>query len=209
MLRFLAALTTTNVVLPNSFIDLLQGIADRCLALAKADGAREDEGRRWQPYADHLIHMALMALPWGSSMLPNEAGPLLDTFFESVVQYMDLRPRTVQPVLRPFFEDVRGGTPGQSDSGGASFLTQVWEAVDDMRAVGKWHMSSIPDFSRDFEAVLAKGTAHEVDLISVPETPPCIASMTIPCRVHMNLGHICALKPTELEQKGFIVIYPM
>ena len=46
--------------------------------------------------------------------------------FDAAERYMGMRPRSMQPALRPFFES-RGETDAAaaSDSGGASFLGQV------------------------------------------------------------------------------------
>lgn len=42
-----------------------------CLPLA-AD-PEGDDGRSWQPYADYLVYMTLMALPWGGAELAEGA----------------------------------------------------------------------------------------------------------------------------------------
>lgn len=76
---------------------------------------------------------------------------------------------------------------------------QVWEAVEDLRASGNWQLPAVPDFSRDFEAVLAVGTPHELDALAVPEGPPCIRGTQSPSEVRSDscLRHYLWISPSQ------------
>ena len=77
----------------------------------------------WQPYADYLVYIALMALPWGGPDLAEGAPQDLERLLAEVGKYVALRPASHTPALRPFFEGE--DTASLSDSGAASFLGQV------------------------------------------------------------------------------------
>ena len=89
-----------------------------------AGGDSRDEQRIWQPYTDYLVYIVLMALPWGGPDLAETAPAEMEKLLAEAEKYMDLRPTAHTPALRPFFE---GDDPASmSDSGAASFLSQVW-----------------------------------------------------------------------------------
>ena len=87
-------------------------------------GDDSTDGRRlWQPYADHLVYCALMALPWGGADLAEGAPAEMQRLLDEAEKYMDLRPQQLTGALRPFFEGEDQAST--SDSGAASFLGQV------------------------------------------------------------------------------------
>jgi nuclear cap-binding protein subunit 1 len=92
-------------------------------------GGLEDGGRGWQPYTDHVVYCALMALPWGGPELAEGAPAETARIFAAVEAYMGARARQSQPALAPFSarRDEKD-TAAASDSGGASFLGQVLRA---------------------------------------------------------------------------------
>ena len=50
---------------------------------------------------------------------------------------------------------------------------QLWEAVSELRASGKWGMAHIPRLHREHEARLAEGQAHELPGLDIPAQPAC------------------------------------
>ena len=79
-----------------------------------------------QPYADSLVSMLLMSLPWADDTLVRGSGEAMAQLLDLVGQYMEARPVRTCPALAPFLES--GGEDdlaAQSDSGAASFLPQV------------------------------------------------------------------------------------
>ncbi len=68
-----------------------------------------------------------------------------DRLFETVGTYMELRPWQEQPSLRPFFKAMKeDDRAAASDSGAASHLGVVWQALQDLKASGSWSIDSIP-----------------------------------------------------------------
>lgn len=60
-------------------------------AQAGEASGREDDGRLWQPYADSLVYVALMALPWGGMELCGSAAADTDRLLEQMQAYMEVR----------------------------------------------------------------------------------------------------------------------
>ena len=143
------------------------------ISCPSAGGDTRDEQRIWQPYADYLVYIVLMALPWGGPDLAETAPAEMEKLLAEAEKYMDLRPTAHTPGLRPFFE---GDDPAStSDSGAASFLGQVWEAVQEMNASASWKVESIPAYVGYLnEAELATGKPHNLAPLSIPRSPPCL-----------------------------------
>ncbi|KAK9820118.1 hypothetical protein WJX72_006327 [[Myrmecia] bisecta] len=174
LLRFFASLVVSNVLHPSSVMATMQAVVDTAQEIAPA-GDQSDSGRQWQPYSDHLVYMALMALPWGGSELADSAPSEMERLFTAVEGYMTLRPRAEQPALRPFYEAADDeDVPAQSDSGAASFLGQVWAAVQELKSGRSWVLASIPRLYYSFEAQLASAQPHELPQTQVPASPPGI-----------------------------------
>ena len=74
-------------------------------------GPAGDDGRSWQPYADHLVYMALMALPWGGPELAESLPAELAALLQAADAYMAKRPRSSQPSLRPFAAAIKEDDP--------------------------------------------------------------------------------------------------
>lgn len=66
-----------------------------------------DDGRSWQPYADHLVYTALMALPWGGPELAESVPDAVADLLAAAEAYLGKRPRSTQPSLRPFSAAVK------------------------------------------------------------------------------------------------------
>lgn len=74
-------------------------------------GPTGDGGRSWQPYADHLVYIALLALPWGGPELAESVPEQLSGLLGAVDAYMAKRPRATQPSLRPFAAAIKEDDP--------------------------------------------------------------------------------------------------
>lgn len=86
-------------------------------------GEGKDKERIWQPFADFLVSIVVLALPWGGPELAEGAPAELQKLTADVEKYMELRPSSHTAALRPF---LQGDDPASmSDSGAASFLGQV------------------------------------------------------------------------------------
>lgn len=70
-----------------------------------------DDGRSWQPYADHLVYTALVALPWGGPELAESVPEAVAGLLAAAEAYMGKRPRSTQPSLRPYSASVREDDP--------------------------------------------------------------------------------------------------
>ena len=79
-----------------------------------------------QPYADTLVSMLLMSLPWADETLARGSGEAMTNLLDLVGQYMEARPVQSSSALQPFLESAgEDDLAAQSDSGAASFLSQV------------------------------------------------------------------------------------
>lgn len=89
-------------------------MASRCPTVhlqPAAAGPAGDDGRSWQPYADHLVYMALMALPWGGPELADSVPEQLGGLLDAAEAYLGRRPRASQPSLRPFAAAIKEDDP--------------------------------------------------------------------------------------------------
>lgn len=176
LLRLLAALVVPGVLHPTTMLTALGQIVSSALAIA-TDAGPSSDGRSWQPYTDSVVHAALMALPWGGSDLvgaaddESEGRQELEDLWKTVESYMAVRPRSQQPGLAPFFPSA--GVPeddtSQSDSGGASFLGELWDAFKEWRTDKYTAMASLPTLDlQASEAVLATGEPCLLPAMTVP-----------------------------------------
>jgi hypothetical protein len=85
-----------------------------------------DDGRMWQPYSDELIYHALITLPFGGPELAGAVGPQLEALMGAVGEYMEKRPRRVQPGLRPFSDEIKEGDAAAGCVRGSAFLC-MWK----------------------------------------------------------------------------------
>lgn len=65
LLRLLAALSSSGVVSLRSLLGFLGGFVGKAIECAQANQGRDY--RYWQPYADQLASLALLALPWAAA----------------------------------------------------------------------------------------------------------------------------------------------
>ncbi|EIE25257.1 ARM repeat-containing protein [Coccomyxa subellipsoidea C-169] len=212
LLRFFAALVVANVLHASSVLAALLSVVDAASAIASAGGGG-DSGRLWQPYTDYLVYAALMALPWGGAELAESAPSDLERLFGGVEAYMAARPRASQPALRPFLRPKDADDiPAQSDSGGASFLGQVWEAVQELRSGGKWSVDAIRQVAPAFEAKLAAGQPHDLPALTVPPTPPGVSGTAAPMEAAASVLElfpprgIIRLLPAEHTELGTLKV---
>ncbi|PSC75984.1 nuclear cap-binding subunit 1 [Micractinium conductrix] len=172
LLRFASALVPVNVLHAASLLGALRGLVGTAQAMADAS-AEGDDGRAWQPYADHLAYAALLALPWGGHELAESVPGELAALMEAVEGYMAARPRASQPSLRPFAAAIKEDDPvAESDNGGASFLGEVVAAVKEMVDSGSWQLESVPRLHAAHEVVLAAGQGSDLPRVEAPAAPP-------------------------------------
>ncbi|GIL70850.1 hypothetical protein Vretimale_3926 [Volvox reticuliferus] len=112
-------------------------------------------GAAMQPWSDFLVYVVLAALPWCGRDLAAAAslgdmtgscdGQLsLAGLFAMVESYMASRPVSLDEALRPMSgsrsdEDMAA----RSDSGGASFLCELWESICECRD-NAWEVQVLP-----------------------------------------------------------------
>ena len=104
LLRFLALLVAVNVVPAPAVVGVLQSLVDAAASVAAAGAP---DGRTWQPYADQLVEMALVALPFGGVELAHAVPGQVQSLLQSVEGYMAKRPYSTDPSLRPFSAAVK------------------------------------------------------------------------------------------------------
>ncbi|KXZ52742.1 hypothetical protein GPECTOR_8g134 [Gonium pectorale] len=201
LLRFLAALHPVNVVpadwLAAALTGLVTAAAGGMAAAANtygSDGGEDDEmgggggsgGRAAvQPWADFLVGIALLALPWcGRDLAAAEGGgggaggeggerPSLAGLLAAVEAYVGSRPVAEDEALRPMAgarndEDLAA----RSDSGGASFLGSLWSAVAECRD-NAWEVQVLPGPHGPYLEKLAGAAPLEgLPQLEVPPWPP-------------------------------------
>jgi hypothetical protein len=62
-------------------------------------------------------------------------------------------------------------------------ISQVWDAISELRESGDWVVNAVPRFYLAFEPQLAAGNPHRVLRTEVPEKPPGIPSSASPSEV--------------------------
>lgn len=67
LLRFFVALSAARVAQASDVAALLARLVGR--AIETAERSQAMDYRLWQPYTDHLVLTALLALPWGGKRL--------------------------------------------------------------------------------------------------------------------------------------------
>lgn len=107
LLRFAAALVVVGVLQAASVFSAVAGFVATAATIADADG----DGRSWQPYADHLVYMALASLPFGGPEMAEGGPEQLQALLEATDAYMARRPRATQPSLRPFSAAIKDDDP--------------------------------------------------------------------------------------------------
>ena len=174
LLRFLTALAVPGVVQPLSAVAALKSVVDAAANVAASAPVSDEDGRTWQPYADHLVYMALTAVPFGGSEVGEGAGDALAELIAAAESYLEKRPRSSQPGLRPFAASIKEDDPiAETDNGGASLLVETVQAVKEAVDAKAWQLIGIPRVHLDLEATLAgAGTSYPVDPPHVPASPP-------------------------------------
>ena len=60
---------------------------------------------------------------------------------------------------------------------------QVWETLKHLAGEGAWQVASIPRLFMPFEASLAAGEPHHLQVVVVPESAPAVPSTATPAEV--------------------------
>lgn len=134
LLRFLGALHVVNAVPAGWLLGALGTLVDTALGVATT--GLDPTGATWQPWTDFLVQLLLAALPWcgrdlaaaGPDDLAGTGG--LPALLQRIEAYMAARPVAEDEALRPMY-GARGedDAAARSDSGGASFLGELWGAI--------------------------------------------------------------------------------
>ena len=67
-----------------------------------------------------------------------------------------------------------------SASSHASPASQVWEAIQELKAEAAWKVESIMQFATAFEAQLATGQPHDLPALQAPKQPPIDPTLSAP-----------------------------
>ena len=59
-------------------------------------------------------------------------------------------------------------------------MSQVWEAIQELRAEAAWKVESITQSATAFEAQLATGQPHDLPALQAPKQPPIDPSLSAP-----------------------------
>ena len=174
--RWLAALAAAGVATTASVGACLTALLDGAAASSRAASKAGAGPREWQRYADDLAAAALAALPWCGADLA--AAGALDGVLQAAEAYAALRPSSSSPGLSPFVGPLPADDPlAASDSGGASYLGELWGAVRGAAAAGEWAVAVVPAPATALAARLAAGEAHAATPPLVPADPPCLAAL--------------------------------
>eukprot|EP00803_Ostreobium_quekettii_P001012 evm.model.scf_516.7 EVM.evm.TU.scf_516.7 scf_516:63384-73886(+) len=172
LLRLLVALTVSNVVAPSSIVELLGLLVDAALTCAKETGKGDPSGRSWQPWSDYLVYIVLMALPWGGIELAESAPAEVEELLDKVGKYMEVRPLSNDPALRPFNGAVKANDlAARSDSGGASFLGVLWTSIQELKNSSQWKCRTIMRMSEGVDLKLAAGQPIQLPKLTMPKGP--------------------------------------
>lgn len=172
LLRLIVCSVVTGVIEPSNAFSVVKAFIDAAISIATTNG--EARGRWWQPYADHLVYMALSAVPYGGKGLMEASREEILELSTLLDQYMLDRPRNLQPGLQPFAMPVKEGDRlAASDGGAASFLSEYVSAFKQMIELEQWELVSIPRVHMDYEITLAGAQqTHTIQLPAIPTNPP-------------------------------------
>ena len=149
------------------------------LCIAVAAESKAEAGRRLQPYTDHLVYTAVIALPWLAPELQHlESDPEgLTVLASQVEQYLTIRPASAsQDALNPFaLAAMAEDSLSLGGSGSTSFLPQLWAQVLELKD-NAWKLISVASYANSFEAQLAACKPLDLPQLTVPLQPPGIAS---------------------------------
>ncbi|KAI8470277.1 MAG: armadillo-type protein [Monoraphidium minutum] len=162
--RWLACLAATGAVSAASAVQLLSDLIAAASDAAAAGAAVDPTGATWQPWSDFVAYCALAALPWAGADLAAAAPAALAALMGVAEAYMGARAVAVDAALSPWLpgalpeDDAAAG----ADSGGASFLGELWAALAACRDDAGWRVEGVPrELTAAFQEQLARGAAGE------------------------------------------------
>jgi nuclear cap-binding protein subunit 1 len=172
LLRLVVCSVATGVIQPSNAYSVVKSFIDSAISIATVNG--ETHGRLWQPYTDHLVYMALSAIPFGGKELMEAIREEISELSALLDRYLLDRPRNLQPGLQPFAMPVKQGDRlAGSDAGAASFLSEYILAFKQMLELEQWELCSIPRLHMDYEVTLAGAQqTHSIELPTIPTNPP-------------------------------------
>lgn len=114
LLRFFACLVAGRVVTAKSVRELMHTIVEAALHLAKS--TNDASGRSWQPYTDFIVYTVLIALPWGSTVIFEDAPAAWEALCTKVDDYISNRPIQRDSATSPFLAPPKeNDVPAQYD----------------------------------------------------------------------------------------------
>lgn len=154
LIRCLSQLVAYGIVDPKSLWDILDDVVKIAGEILSGDlpGA-------FQPYTDHLICLALGALPFGGEELLCSVPDKFNQLLNRCSKYVDNRPYQTNDGLKPFAGKV--GDDDQmflSDCGAASHLTEMLRAIEEMRERSGYSFDTIPRLASFYEEDLLSNT---------------------------------------------------
>eukprot|EP00210_Caulerpa_lentillifera_P002221 g2134.t1 len=172
LLRLLCAFIPWRIITPHSFLNLLNQIMEHVMNVLNTN--EDPTGRSWQPWTDHLVHIILISLPWGGTTLLQ--GDLLQEWnqlFQNAQTYINDRPIQRDASLSPFVAPIKeNDTAARSDSGGASFLNEVWNAIQELRSATDWTSQAIPTATSSLQNKLEAAEPFNLPEFGLPVSPP-------------------------------------
>ncbi|MEW5299603.1 MAG: hypothetical protein WDW36_002600 [Sanguina aurantia] len=173
LLRFIASMAVVNVVACSSVVALLRSVVDGAIAVGVS--AADPSGASWQPYTDFLVYSVLAAMPWCASDLGGECPVEFASLMAALQAYMDARPSVHDTHLQPFYGS-RSETDlaAQSDSGAASFLTQLWESIRELEKE-EWRLEAVRPIHGPFQEQLSSAETHTLPAFELPSGIPGVA----------------------------------
>ncbi|MEW5312745.1 MAG: hypothetical protein WDW38_004354 [Sanguina aurantia] len=170
LLRFIASMAVVNVVACSSAVALLRSVVDGAIAVGVS--AADPSGASWQPYTDFLVYSVLATMPWCASDLGGECPVEFASLMAALQAYMDARPSVHDTYLQPFYGS-RSETDlaAKSDSGAASFLTQLWESIRELEKE-EWRLEALRPIHGPFQEQLSKAETHTLPAFELPSGIP-------------------------------------
>eukprot|EP00775_Hariotina_reticulata_P013002 gene13002-13131_t len=177
LLRLFSCLTLTSVLHPADVLGLMERLLE--VAQAHAAAGQDPTGLTWQPWTDQLVYAVMGALVWGGLGLATAAESEHSQVLEAISAYMAARPLQEYVDLRPMFgaSDV-ADSAAASDSGGASFLGRLWDALQELRDPegGNWQVEGVPHQLINAFSAKIKGAPVELPPLDLPQQPPAPAT---------------------------------
>eukprot|EP01025_Chloroclados_australasicus_P060894 TRINITY_DN7887_c0_g1_i4.p1 TRINITY_DN7887_c0_g1~~TRINITY_DN7887_c0_g1_i4.p1 ORF type:complete len:469 (-),score=55.81 TRINITY_DN7887_c0_g1_i4:61-1467(-) len=207
LIRFFGCLMLVNVLQPSDITNLFSLLVKTALMPLEGGSSvpsvEQDyrDPHVWQLWSDMLVYWVLIAFPWVGEQLSNFAPSELDALFEQIAKYVEVRPLKFSEALRPFYcAKGEGDIAAKSDSGGYSFLSELFDAVKELKEVG-WKLDTVKFVHQKFEAKLGCAEPHSFAEIKIGLTCPGLPP-------NLSLEQKSALIRQKIPPRGGIKLLP-